>query len=397
VSSQITASKEVQMVECLPTEHDDKYKTEVSKTRQPVPRDKDPVVQKHGTAWCPGSPLVGWKHKVGADGYDYNYDADAINREFIEPTELEAWEQSWSNSSTAWKSLSTSEQRDCYLKYHENGFGPGDACLQVVGSRCRTGHKTVQPDRPCAVCCIAGDLGGPGAKYPDCDGNEWYLQEEMVTLEDGSEVMNAYCHSCKAETTVTPADWIMFSFAAIAVAGVLMKFGVDLMRKFKALKPPMMTLITFMQVVNLFTKHEKTDDSSGTGLHWPDAWQDVKGFFSGLGSIFNFSVPPFLSEVISKYGQGLKELQPQCIFVLPYWQKWMLWMLSPWLLLLALRLYYYLRILLAKSAVHLQDTMQLHQPFCEECQEKYNVSPQLSCIAVVPETFASSKVACVCR
>jgi hypothetical protein len=41
--------------------------------------------------------------------------------------------------------------------------------------------------------------------------------------------------------------------------------------------------------------------------------------------------------------------------------------------------------------------MQLHKPFCEECQEQYNVSPQLSFITVVHETFASSKVACVCR
>eukprot|EP01043_Picozoa_sp_COSAG02_P063267 COSAG02_NODE_8921_length_2400_cov_1.271186_2_plen_65_part_00 len=52
----------------------------------------------------------------------------------------------------------------------------------------------------------------------------------------------------------------------------------------------------------------------------------------------------------------------------------MLWMLSPWLLLLALCAIYYLQVLLAMGAVHLRDTLGLNHEYCEVCEQQFNVS-----------------------
>eukprot|EP01043_Picozoa_sp_COSAG02_P011983 COSAG02_NODE_452_length_22047_cov_20.154502_8_plen_1865_part_00 len=378
VSSQITASKEVQMLHCAPMIGEEK--TIVPKNIVPDAKSSDPLVKVHGAAWCPGTPLSGWtRDPDNPNEWHRNWKCERdCDRPSISPEELRNWTSSWTDweaaagslstgGRTPWEALSTDQQEQCYKTYHENGLNLGDACLQIVGSRCRTGHKTTQTDRPCAVCCLKGETGGPGSKYADCDGNEWYMAQDITTGE-------SYCHLCPPRTKLTTTQWMCGSLCTIIVVALLMKYGLDLAHKFRALKPPMMTIITFMQVVELFRKHAKQDGDPGTGMRWPHVWEGLLSYLSDLGTIFNLGIPQWISDLVPHIQNVFTEVTPQCLFVLPYWQKWMLWMLSPMLLLIAMRVYYLMRILLAKSAVYLQDRLDVNQQVCEECQKQHNVS-----------------------
>ena len=334
--------------------------------------DKTHPDQPHGTAWCPGSPLIGWT-KVDSDSFTEEdakyaphyqtqgaYSVPVANLQSIDPKELAAWEKAWNPSLAPLKPLSIENQKGCWQHYHENGFDTGDQCLQIVGSRCRTGHKTLDgSDFPCSACCENGEQGGPGAKYPDCDGNQWFMAVVGPI---------AYCSSCHDESKhLDTKTTILYSFLSVIVVGVLAKFGVDLAQRFKLLKPPMMTLITFMQVVNLFTRHQSTTQG-GQGLHWPAQWQEFTKFFSGLGSLLNFTAPPFIQGLNPFIQQILTTVQPRCLLVLPYWQRWILWMASPLLLFLALYAFYHLAMLLSSGAMKLQYELDLHTSKCEQCQ-----------------------------
>ena len=341
----------------------------------------------HGFAWCPGSPLVGWTLDSTTGDYTHNYGDQATGLPSIDSAVFVQWVDSWDEDfgTTAYhqkdpddkprpSTLSEKQQLDCWKGSHENGFLENDPCLQVLGSRCRMGHKTVEGrDKPCSVCCEKGESG---SRYPNCDGQKWYMSKDVAHGKPGEDI--AYCFSCgesQAQGAAGAKDLIIAGFFAIVVAGLLIKYGVSLADKFKELKPPMMTLITFMQVVNLFASNmsrDKADGASGGGLHWPSQWQWVKDFFSGLGGLFNFAVPDWLTEFVPELGSLAKTVNPACVIALPYWQKWMLWMLSPWLLLLALNAYYYLRVLLAKSAIFMQDTvLDVRTEKCERCVATY--------------------------
>ena len=343
----------------------------------------------HGFAWCPGSPLVGWTLD---DVHDYS--TSATDRQSINPDELVKWVDAWDKDfqTTTWHpdgaatfpSLNENDQKECWHGSHDNGFEDGDPCLQVLGSRCRMGHKTVEGrDKPCSVCC---DKGEYGLRYPNCDGEKWHNYKDTNPTHLGKdEIEISYCVSCKAQSKIDASDWIIASFFAIAVAGLLVKFGVSLADKLKDLKPPVMTLITFLQVVNLFTKSEKQNQQDGTGaggLHWPPAWKPFKDVFSGFGALFNFTVPDWLGESIPSLSALTKKVNPECVLALPYWQKWMLWMLSPWLLLVALGAYYCLRVLVARSATFIQDILEVHTEKCERCVEKCNAWVQPAVVFV---------------
>ena len=111
-------------------------------------------------------------------------------------------------------------------------------------------------------------------------------------------------------------------------------------------------------------------------------------YLSQVGTLFNLGVPDWLADFV-QIRSVLYEIKPQCLLVLPYWQKWMLWMLSPILLGIAMGIYYYLRILLAKSAVHLRDKLDLACDFCEVCE---SVSRQC-CLLFNTSILSNPKIA----
>jgi hypothetical protein len=102
----------------------------------------------------------------------------------------------------------------------------------------------------------------------------------------------------------------------------------QLSRHLGALSGPLMSAVNFFQSADLF---------SNLDLHWPKSWI---AFIHSVAAVFNLRMPAFLSFI-----------NPECSFELAYFEKFILMMISPMLLVIAMALFVQARVLIARLAV----------------------------------------------
>ena len=170
-----------------------------------------------------------------------------------------------------------------------------DKCAAAIGAQCLEGYAGTGM-AACSRCCKVDDTG---SKQGNCPGpaRNWYLQSA-----------DNQCLPCPNSP---PTVLIAVTVVAAAVLGpVLLRIG-DAMKHAGHLQGPAMSLVNFFQCADLF-KH--------LDLHWPPRFLY---YVRAVASLFNFRLPdlPFV-------------VHPECAFMLTYFQKWVLMMLSPFLLFL---------------------------------------------------------------
>eukprot|EP01046_Picozoa_sp_COSAG06_P011619 COSAG06_NODE_666_length_13272_cov_10.674334_1_plen_2097_part_10 len=171
--------------------------------------------------------------------------------------------------------------------------GPPDDCLPKLGAQCTKGYT----GRACAECCRHAGAGTTCPK--DTSGKP----EIYYRSGTGS---GSLCDLCAHQS-----GWLVAGITIICavVLGPLLFKLAQISRHLGALNGPMMSVINFFQSADLFANLD---------LHWPASW---KAFVKSIAGVFNFALPAWMSF-----------LNPQCNFELAYFEKFLLTMLSPFLL-----------------------------------------------------------------
>lgn len=175
-----------------------------------------------------------------------------------------------------------------------------DKCRLAVGSLCLEGYR-----------------GEKAAACQTCDAN-WY-----------HDSATGQCYPCVNTNGKVLAAAV--TILALVLAPFILKFAEGL-KHAGALQAPIMSLVNFFQSADLF---------KGLDLHWPPGFL---AFVHSIASVFNFSLPklPFLTKI-----------RPECAFSMSFSQKWMLEMLSPFLLWTILWLFVVFRICVSFICVQL--------------------------------------------
>jgi hypothetical protein len=170
-------------------------------------------------------------------------------------------------------------------------------CLARVGHQCCFGTK----GESCGECCTVDDSGG------SCNTKQWTITGK--TDED------TICTQCPDKDL--PLIWLVVLGAVALVLAPVFAYLSSLAKHAGAATGPIFSVINFMQSATLF---------QGLDLNWPEPFVEfcktVAAWFASLN---------FFEEMI----KWLKLPTPACAFKLSYIQKWVITMLSPFLILIA--------------------------------------------------------------
>jgi hypothetical protein len=133
------------------------------------------------------------------------------------------------------------------------------------------------------------------------------------------------CQKCDEQNSAVVAGTVML--LCIILGPIVFQIA-QMARHLGALSGPVMSAINFFQTADLF---------SNLDLHWPASWIE---FIKSVASIFNLRLPQWMSFI-----------NPECSFELAYFEKFILMMFSPFLLVGVMGLYVLMRGFIARLAV----------------------------------------------
>jgi hypothetical protein len=189
-------------------------------------------------------------------------------------------------------------------------------CFDQVGSRCCPGSH----GDGCLSCCASDTLP---SRNPSCNRTQWHV----ISVGEGG-----HCEMCPKSQ---PGPMFLMALLVFLLLGpVVAKVG-DLAQHAGAAQGPMLSVVNFFQSSDLFMGLKQ--------LKWPP---EFKAFAREIASMFNFNISALLKKLMPvELIQWFKHLHihlaipyPQCALHLPYEQKWLLSMATPFILFAALML-----------------------------------------------------------
>jgi hypothetical protein len=225
-------------------------------------------------AACPGSPFAANSSRLNAlrkigSNTDLSVDADALQATCF----LRSQTMSDDVSHSGWQVL---PHGGVQTRYQSEETAAVVDCWDFVGSNCAQGYSGAQQNKACVDCDHAGS-----GYFPDSSQN--------------------LCVACPADS-----GWVLatgFVAGSLILAPITIRFA-GMAKHAGALTAPLMSLINFLQSIDLFRQLQ---------LQWP---QSIKTFILRIASFFNLNI-------------NILGIHPECSFHLKYYQKWGLKMLSP--------------------------------------------------------------------
>ena len=179
-------------------------------------------------------------------------------------------------------------------------------CWEVVGAACATGYSGEEHNKACVDCA------------PATNGEPGYYADSAQNM----------CVQCAQDSGWVLAVGVVVG--SLIAAPITIKFA-GMAKHAGALTAPLMSLVNFLQSIDLFRQLQ---------LHWPAS---IKQFVLYVASFFNLNI-------------NLVGIHPECSFHLSFYEKWMLKMLSPVGVIAALGVVVLIRRFVAqraKNIVHL--------------------------------------------
>eukprot|EP01047_Picozoa_sp_COSAG01_P007607 COSAG01_NODE_291_length_19378_cov_38.136418_5_plen_870_part_00 len=186
-------------------------------------------------------------------------------------------------------------------------------CQSVVGSRCCPGNTG---KKSCESCCKASQ--GPPT-FPSCDKRQWH----PISTPEGT-----HCEPCP------PVELNFFLVLSVTIlliilAPILVKLA-EISKHAGAIQGPLLSVVNFFQSSSLFVGLR--------GIRWPPAF---KTFARSIADVFNFNIVPLL-HYLKRLSFGLIDIPPlDCAWTMSYSLKFVLVMLTPFLLAIAIVLVQY--------------------------------------------------------
>ena len=230
---------------------------------------------------CPGSPFANNASRINA------LRLSSSNHPSQDALKASCFRRSDTNDNVAHSGWQTLPHAGAQRRWNSPETVATVECWDVVGASCAVGYSGAQHNKACVDC--------DASYYPDSSQNK--------------------CSLCPKDS----AWWLGVGVVvgSLILAPITIRFA-GMAKHAGALTAPLMSLVNFLQSIDLFRQLQ---------LQWP---KEIKDLILKVASVFNLNI-------------NILGVHPECSLHLEYWQKWCLKMLSPVGVILSLLIAIFIR------------------------------------------------------